>query len=152
MTNDHEHLEPLESALGELADAERASVFAATPVKAEELIARARTVGPTILKRRRLAWLSAAAVIALATGVWTLMFQHEFDKLRGRSGVVARNTLHGGGEGPCDGNFINCFSGPQPVLLASRCHVHDYDADGDVDLADFRDYQIHCNRPPSITR
>ena len=153
MTKENEHLEPIESALLELGDAERASVFSRTPVSAEKLIAQSHTNQPVVLSRRTLVWLSSlAAVVLLAVGVGSIMFKYQLDHLRGSAGMVEGPASGAGGNDPCDGNFLNCFSGPESVVLAMRCGVHDYDADGDVDLADFRSYQIHCNRPPSLTR
>lgn len=159
VTKENEHLEPIESALLELGEAERASVFVRTPVTAEELIAQGQLIAqshsnrPIVLTRRKLAWLSSvAAVVLLAAGVWTVMFKYQLDDLRSSAGMVEDPASDAAGDDPCDGNFLNCFSGPESVVLAMRCDVHDYDADGDVDLADFRNYQIHCNRPPSLTR
>ena len=150
---ENEQLEPIESALLELDQAERASVFARTPVSAEELIAQCQANRPMVLRRHTLAWLSsAAAVVLLAAGVWTVMFKYQLDHLRSSAGIVEGPASGAGGNDPCDGNFLNCFSGPESVVLAMRCDLHDYDSDGDVDLADFRSYQINCNRPPSLTR
>ncbi|MCH8147676.1 MAG: hypothetical protein IH987_06725 [Planctomycetes bacterium] len=153
MTKEHEHLEPVESALLELDQAERATVFARTPVSAEELIAPSHANQPMVLSRHTLVWLSSvAAVVLLAAGVWTVMFRYQLDHLRSSAGMVDSSASGAAGDDPCDGNFLNCFSGPESVVLAMRCDLHDYDADGDVDLADFRSYQINCNRPPSLTR
>ena len=159
MTKENEHLEPIESALRELDDAERASVFARTPVSAEELIAQCQLIAPShtnqpmVLSRHTLLWLSSvAAVVLLAAGVWTVMFKYQLDDLRSSARMVDDSASDAGGNDPCDGNFLNCFSGPESVVLAMRCDLHDYDADGDVDLADFRNYQINCNRPPSLAR
>jgi hypothetical protein len=149
---ENEHLEPIESALLELGDAERASVFSRTPVSAEELIAHSLTHQPMVLKRSTIIWLSSvAAAVLLAVGVGSVMFKYQLDHLRSSTGIVDGSTSGADGD-PCDGNFLNCFSGPETGALAMRCDVHDYDADGDIDLADFRDYQINCNRPPSLTR
>ncbi|MCH8241225.1 MAG: hypothetical protein IH897_01285 [Planctomycetes bacterium] len=153
MMKENEQLERIESALLELDHAERASVFSRTPVSAEELIAPSHTNQPMVLSRHTLVWLSSvAAVVVLAAGVWTVMFKYQLDHLRSSAGMVEGPASDAGGHDPCDGNFLNCFSGPESVVLAMRCDLHDYDADGDVDLADFRNYQINCNRPPSLTR
>ena len=153
VTKENEHLEPIESALLELDDAERASVFSRTAVTAEELIAQSHANQPMVLSRHTVAWLSSvAAVVLLAAGVWTVMFKYQLDDLRSSARMVDSSASDAAGHDPCDGNFLNCFSGPESVVLAMRCDLHDYDADGDVDLADFRSYQIHCNRPPSLTR
>ena len=150
---ENEQLERIESALLELGDAERASVFSRTPVSAEELIAQSQANRPMVFSRHTVAWLSSvAAVVLLAAGVWTVMFKYQLDHLRSSAGMVEGPASDAGGHDPCDGNFLNCFSGPESVVLAMRCDLHDYDADGDVDLADFRNYQINCNRPPSLTR
>lgn len=153
VTKENEHLEPIESALLELGEAERASVFARTPVTAEELITCSQANRPMVLSRRTLVWLSSvAAVVLLAVGVGSVMFKYQLDHLRGSAGIAEGLASGAGGNDPCDGNFLNCFSGPEAVVLAMRCDVHDYDSDGDIDLADFRNYQINCNRPPSLTR
>ena len=156
---ENEQLEPIESALLELGDAERASVFARTSASAEELIAQRPLMAqsqanrPLVLRRHTVAWLSSvAAVVVLAAGVWSVMFKYQLDHLRSSAGMVEGPASDAGSHDPCDGNFLNCFSGPESVVLAMRCDLHDYDADGDVDLADFRNYQINCNRPPSLTR
>lgn len=144
MTGRHEQLDPIEDALLELKGAERAGVFDRTRLDAETLV-RVDAV-PGQLARRIVGarWLSAAAVIALAVGVWGVVFKspplstsNPNDLVHDVASPVDEFDL-------CDGSILRCLSGPSDIVVASGCRPHDYDADGDVDLADFRSYQLTC--------
>jgi|GEM_PF-2452806 len=146
MADDKQHHDRIETMLADLRDAERANVFARTPVDAKALIADAKPTLSLSRMRRTVGLLSAAAVVALSVGLWSLTAPY-----RGTPNGSMVNQSSSDAGSPCDGSFVRCFSGPAPVVMASRCLAHDYDADGDIDLADYRNYQIHCNRPPSAT-
>ena len=146
MADDKQHHDPLETMLADLRDAERANVFDHTPAEPKVLIADAQPTLSLGRMRRMAGLLTAAAVVALSVGLWSLTAQY-----RGSPGGTVVDQSSSLNDRPCDGSFVRCFSGPEPGAMASRCLVHDYDADGDIDLADYRDYQIHCNRPPSAT-
>jgi hypothetical protein len=146
MANDRQNPDPIEMMLAELRDVERANVLASTPVDPQALIADVQPAVSLGRMRKVAGWLSAAAVVALSVGLWSLMPQDQ-----GTPNGSLGGSSAGADGGPCDGSFVRCFSGPE-LVVASRCLTHDYDADGDIDLIDYRDYQIRCNRPPSATR
>jgi hypothetical protein len=118
----------IEAALLELKAAEAAGVFARTGVDGRRILAvdpepaddtqSTRWSAPRTVGR----WLPIAAAVALAIGVWSWMFSAEVGTVHGR-------------------NFQKCFGGPTASALA-ECNQHDYDADGDVDLVDFRAFQL----------
>lgn len=146
MTDNLQKPDPIETMLVDMRRAEKARVFTRTPVDPRSMVAAARPALFARRTRRITGILAAAAVVALSVGLWSLMPRHQ-----NMPGGILRGASSGVASDPCDGSFVRCFSGPAPVALASRCLTHDYDADGDVDLSDYRDYQIHCNRPPSAT-
>jgi len=129
MNDDSGKLNPIETALGELAEAQRARVFHATRVDASALLA-APTSGPWWNRSRRtgtvIRGLAIAAVLALAVGVWGWMFAQELGSLRPPAG--------------CEGKFQDCLTGPLAQAGSAR-GSYDHDSDGDVDLRDIRELQ-----------
>jgi hypothetical protein len=127
MGNDRNNeLNPVERALLELDEAERAGVFSPTPLCANRHGAR-----PLFQSFRF--WVPFAAAAALAISGWTTMFLVEINSIRAkRTGVLTSGNVNPGESVA----FADCLSGPGRDL-ALRCMVYDFDADGDVDLADF---------------
>lgn len=137
---DGRELDGIEECMLELEGARAAGVHDSTRIDAAELVCR-----PLPLSRRQRRWIigQIAAAIVLAIGVGGFLFQWELGNIRDRVGQ--RMLASAGG---CDGSFMRCLSGPKDVAL-SKCSVHDYDADGDVDLNDFGAYQLACVGPVS---
>ncbi len=136
MTEDRQRLHPVEETLLELDADERAGLFGRTQIDSRRLLMQ-----PVRLGSRRLVFraLPAAAAAVIAVGVWTWMFRVELAELRrdngASSGAVADvPTKH-------YRNFYDCHHGPTGELV-SGCRGQDYDADGNVDLADFAAYQL----------
>lgn len=140
MTHEPTQLDGVEDAMLELTAARQAGLFSETRVSADMLLRQ--PVAPSKLRGLfRLMPVAAAFAMAVGVGSWMLTTENGTGPVPG-SGYVA-----GGSESsPCDGRFLNCFSGPSKVVLAS-CNVHDYDLDGDVDLADYGTFQARCVRP-----
>lgn len=132
MNNESDKLDNLEKGLLELDAASRASLFRTTPVQAQHLIA-GKT--PALLRLSFVRFwgpISAAAMITIV--VWGLMFQSWHEGRPLQSQITAIEL------GNAEGVFAACLAGPGQLVLAS-CTRHDYDSDGDVDLADFMAYQ-----------
>lgn len=140
MLNDDAHFERLESALGELDEAERAGVFASTQVDVRELLCteRAKPALYTLWDHR---WASIAAVLLVAVTVWGLMFAGQLRQIRSRG--IPTGAVILASASPCNGTFSGCVTGPTRTP-ASPCGGFDYDRDGDVDLFDIRTYQLNC--------
>ena len=142
MTSRQEQLDPIEDALLELKDAEQATVFSRTRLDAESLVRVDAAPGRFARRIVGARWLSAAAVIALAVGIWGLVFRSPSTSTTSPNGIATIALVDE--FDPCDGSILRCLSGPSDIVLASGCRPHDYDADGDVDLADFGSYQLTC--------
>ena len=122
MTNEPIHLDPIESAWTELKQAETAGVFARTCVDTRGLVCTPiRANYPRQTQRAWLRLLPVAAGLGLAVALWGWM---------SRPGQVAGHAA-----------FSDCFGGPTAGTM-TVCREHDYDTDGDVDLADFSAYQL----------
>jgi hypothetical protein len=140
MVNDSGQFDPLESAMLELRDAEGHGVFESTQVDAESLLG-AKEDGHIFRLWTVRRWAAVAAAIVLAFGVWGTMFAVKIGEMQSKrptAGIV--DVTDNAGCVNC--NFFGCFTGPAE-RIATKCLDHDYDADGDVDLADFREYQMH---------
>lgn len=135
MNNGREKLDPVEEALLELDAAEKAGLFRRSRVETRRLL---RRPGPSKLVWFGVRLVPAAAAVAIAVGAWSWMYRARMAELTGRIGVtdvVAEAPVVSPGE------FYECFDGPKGALRLS-CRNNDYDADGDVDLADFGAYQL----------
>lgn len=136
MANNRQRLDPVEEAMLELDAGERARLFCRTQIDGSRLLMQ-----PARFGSRRLIFriLPAAAVVVLAVGVSSWMFSVEL------AGLRRGNDVSGGAvaEAPTKGyrSFYDCHNGPTEGLV-SGCGGQDYDADGDVDLADFGAYQL----------
>lgn len=135
-------LDPIEEALGELELAEQACLFEPTGVDANQLVSAPQNEGRYPRRVVRFWWSAVAATVLLATGVSTWTFRAELSAVRDRSMLASREvtTL----PGDCrDRTILGCVTGPSQ-LASAACGAHDYDTDGDVDMADFRTYQLAC--------
>jgi hypothetical protein len=147
MAEDSRKLDAIEDALVELQAADRARIFDRTPIDASVLLAVqpvAHADNAQIHLPRVLRWVSLAACVGFAAiaGMWMLNDRSVSPYI---SNTVVKTDTGIDEDDGCDGSILGCVSGPNEVLLAS-CLTHDYDADGDVDLADFSAYQVDCKR------
>jgi hypothetical protein len=143
MTDDLRQLDGVEETLLELDTAETAGLFRRTRIDAGRLVARSAPVGRGRSVRLALRVIPAAAAVVIAVGAGMWMFRAEPDSIRGRD---AATTSVAAASDPCDISFPLCLKGPGEGVLG-KCLPHDYDSDGDVDLADFRSYQLACVSP-----
>lgn len=135
-------LDPIEEALRELEQAEQARLFQPTRVDANQLVTASQDEGRVSRRVVRFWWSAVAAAVLLATGVSTWLFQAELSAVRDRSMLASREVTTIPGD--CsDWSILGCVTGPSQ-LASAACGAHDYDTDGDVDLADFRAYQLAC--------
>jgi len=146
MIEDFDRCDPLENALRELADAERANLFRRTFVDAKALLRKPHAVdgAPQVLRRNR--WISIAAVLGLAATICGWIFTTGTPEARQPplpSGTRTASATRG-----CDGTFFSCMTGPNGTIT-NGCDSFDFNADGHIDLVDARTYQLDCN---GITR
>ena len=140
MTTEQNHLDPIEDAIAELNAAERAGVFNRSPIEAHELLAADRVPDWARSPRALLRLWPVAAVVGLAAVVWSWMFYAEITDLRQRSMLLANASRSHAAEEYAP--FNTCFRGPRGQSVGGDCRPHDLDTDGDVDLADFRNFQL----------
>ncbi len=140
MTSDPKQLDGVEDAMLELTAARQAGLFSETSVDADMLLRQ--PAAPSRLRGLfRLMPVAAALAMAVGVGSWMFTGKPMVPSIPGGTEIVANSP-----DSPCDGRFLHCFSGPSEAVLAS-CSTHDYDSDGDVDLADFGTFQARCVRP-----
>ena len=135
-------LDPIEEALRELELAEQARLFQPTRVDANQLVRASQDEGRSPGKVVRFWWSTVAAAIVLAVGVSGWVFQAELSAVRNRAMLASREVVPIPTD--CrDRAILGCVTGPSQ-LASAACGAHDYDTDGDVDMADFRTYQLAC--------
>lgn len=136
VTDHHEPLDSIESSLAELDDAERAGLFGRTPLprRAAWTAEPATTPFPFRTMRR----LAIAAVIALAVGMWSFMFQKNLSSLREHSHMAT--TVRVADPGTIQASIAQCLGGPGGSVDPA-CGGVDFDGDGDVDLSDISAFQ-----------
>ncbi|MBN4058916.1 hypothetical protein JYU10_00435 [bacterium AH-315-J04] len=142
--SEHQH-DPLEQAIAELVEVERAGVFRPTRLDKRELLMDGQTVaGPAWLKWGK-HWVALAAMAGISVVVWSVMFKMQFDKIRsGRNQSVVSHAIDGRSPNSgCSGDFLNCFNGPTKLAMTT-CQTFDYDLDGDIDMLDMQTYQQNC--------
>lgn len=145
VVDNQRQLDPIEEALGELELAEQARLFQPTGVDANQLVSAPQNEGRYPRRAVRFWWSAVAATVLLATGVSTWTFRAELSAVRDRPMLVSREFVTRC-EVPTDCRdraILGCVTGPSQ-LASAACDVHDYDTDGDVDMADFRIYQLAC--------
>jgi hypothetical protein len=81
-------------------------------------------------------WIAAAAIFFVAATTSSLLFYREFGEMRERLSYSAN-----GRPGELEGTLA-CVGGPT-TRLPSTCLPYDFDADGDVDMADFSRQLTH---------
>jgi len=135
-----EHLDPIERALLAHEAAEREGVFRATPVDVRAFVAPGARAGAPFPMVR--AGVAVAATVVMAVGVWSWLFRTELDHLRSSSSQGTTVAMRSNeAQERCDACIADCVTGPKPDQPVD-CDRYDYDADGDVDLADFGRYQL----------
>lgn len=134
-----EQLDAVELAMLELEQANLAGVFDRTSIDAEALLAAEPVTSVRGPRLRLSRVLPIAAAIGVAACVWGVMFKAQLDSIRPRATttpVVARVKANS----PTLA-FVTCLAGPSGSTSA-ECRPHDFDDDGNVDLADFSKYQL----------
>ena len=136
----------IEDMLRELREAEAAGVFRRANVQADRLLADDQHESPPkpliFALRRPAVAVTAAAVLLITAGVWIGMFRRQINDLRMRANSTNVVDSDSTRLVSSSGSFQRCVQGPSGTPLDQTCRMHDYDADGDVDLADFRAYQL----------
>jgi hypothetical protein len=129
--------ESIEQLLAEAAELERAGVFNRTPVKVDSLMAASNRRGGWFSHRVKVALQMAACLALVMGGAWLW-------QMAGRTGTqqVASNGLHQPVPVVNMISLTRCITGPADLALSSECATVDFDADGDVDLADFGRIQL----------
>jgi hypothetical protein len=136
VTDHHEPLDSIEASLTELVDAQRAGVFGRTRLPEREAW---KDVPATVLfPLRTVRRLAIAAMIALAVGVWSVMFHKDLSSLQEHSRMAT--TVRVADLGTIQASIAQCLGGPNESIDPT-CAGVDFDDDGDVDLADFRSFQ-----------
>lgn len=135
MSDPNRQYELMESALSDLAAAERSRVFDRTSVDTEALVVSPPVAQTIAFKPTGLRLVGLVAVLALAAGVWTMMFQMELSDIRA-SKLAGSNSL------AAMVHLTDCLGGPGQAVVSSDCTLQDRYADGRVDL---RDYQVFQN-------
>jgi len=131
----------VERMLAEAQELEQAGVFRTTPVDVAALV---RSTAPRRrfgLTRRVYVWLEVAACLALVVGLTAVWRQGA-----GPSGapVIDNTSTIVMGPAQCRGmeTMTHCFSGPAGAPPTNECICVDFDGDGDVDLADYGEFQL----------
>ncbi len=140
MNGAESQLDPLERHLLELKQAERDGVFSRTRVDDRMLRTPEPDVNPTLRLGVMRRWGTVAAAVVLVVGVWSAMFTFKIHDVR-RSRHIVENRGGGAARVIAPGDILRCIGGPSEPA-GNQCRRHDYDSDGDVDLADFQSYQL----------
>ena len=135
MTDDLQQLHPIERAMIDLSDMERARIFARTPVDGVRQAGSSRPAWRLI--RLALTGLSAAACLLIAVGIARVVLENG----SGQPGVPPMNMAAVSTASLDWNGFSRCLSGPGRAVDPT-CRDADYDADGDVDMVDFREFQV----------
>ncbi len=144
MTNEPRQLDPVEDALVDLDAAAGAGVFRRTPVDGRNLLRPSPLSGWVQKRRVAVRFVSVAAVLALAVGVWGWMFSSELDQLRRNKASLAGAP---GVTQPAEKTFTECMDGPSDVALELACQSHDHNDDGRIDLRDYSAVQLAYAAP-----
>lgn len=141
MNDDRKQLDSIESGLVELQAMDEAGVFDSTEVDLRIVLDTPRGSSTHRLHFPARRWLSAAAMIVVAVGLWGVLF-HSPALVSPPIDITTAANAPDARFGLANGSIMACLSGPQDVARGTRCESHDYDADGDVDLADFQTFQV----------
>ncbi|MBN1511495.1 MAG: hypothetical protein JXB13_05730 [Phycisphaerae bacterium] len=148
MTQTPHNQDWLERLMAEAAQAERAGVFQATEIEAASLLSRP-AVRPSWFRRHQhaLVGLPVAACLAFVAVLGTLHYgapgtftQVVINSPTGENNMTS-DTSVAVGHRTAD-VLMSCFSGPGREFVSTECVTADFDSDGDVDLADFRAFQL----------
>lgn len=144
MQDDQLHYDSFETTLIRVEAAEKARVFSPTPIDPVALLRTPKTMTGIRFARQLKFALPFAAAAMLVMGVWGAMWNSQLGRLRDHKVVLTYSVV----ENDCDGSFLKCFNGLDHAKTA--CRTFDYDRDGDVDLADYRTYQVDCDGPVAM--
>lgn len=140
MTDGPGQLDPIERLLKEASAADQAGVFRKTAVHAERTL-RESSQAPipfSVVVGRK--WIPVAAAIGIAAVLWPVMYSMEFASVRQKVQLAQRQAAENGGA-VLASHISGCVAGPESGG-GQPCDGYDYDADGDIDLADFSRYQL----------
>jgi len=131
----------LEDLIAEVQRAEDAGVFRRTPVDPAALIREAPAGSRPRPAHRLFIGLQAAACIALVVGALSLWYggNSSQDQVGNSSGADVTSVVTA--PRADIGVLAQCFTGPADGALPRGCESVDFDADGDVDLADYGAFQ-----------
>ena len=132
MTDQGEQLDPMEQGLKEMRAADSAGVFRTTGVDAHALLRHAPDSSPAHSRIFAVRRLAVAAAVLIAVSVFGWVFS--------RQGAETPSQFIGT-ELVAAASFSDCVAGPADAAVAG-CDPYDYDADGDVDLADISSHQL----------
>lgn len=137
MTARNSQPDRLEELMAEVQRLERAGAFDRTPVDPAALLEAAMGKPQRRRVHRLFVALQAAACLALVIGVASLWRGTGPAKVTDNGSSAARLVAS------CTdvGSLAQCFTGPSAGRLATGCECVDFDADGDVDLADYGAFQ-----------
>ena len=148
MKDDSNSLDPMELSLQELESARQAGLFDQTRIDTRDVLQTAGHAAPLWRRLPVGLLISAAASLILAVGIGSYLFYSEIESIRYQRTTAGPALSVDSSPIDCDGDFFSCVTGPSQIVMGG-CHRFDYDLDGDVDLTDFRSYQLSCN---GITR
>lgn len=132
------NLDPIESGLRELREAESAGVFRRSRLVLQRLQEDTAVFRPAGSWAPRGLWYALAASLIMAIGVWTAMFAHQISTLRTQA---QRSNMSIASKSDDEAEFRRCLAGPSGARMGV-CAGYDYDGDGDVDLHDFSARQL----------
>jgi hypothetical protein len=139
---DNRQLDPIEQRLADLDAARRAGLFGRTSVgdaAFRAAVGRSAAQSSGFFGNK---WGAVAAAIIVVAGVWTWIATVEINAVR--QGVRGVGATALASKSNCrDHGILNCVAGPTHLAMV-ECSAHDYDDDGDVDLADYSAFQRRC--------
>jgi len=139
MTESNDQRTPIESLLQEADAAERAGVFQRTSVSPERLLRESWSDPVPLRATIGRKWIPVAAAIGIATIVWPVLYQIEFGSIREE--VRLAELAAGDRAVQLASEMSGCVAGPD-ASRGAPCRDRDYDADGDIDLADYSHFQL----------
>lgn len=150
MSNQRNQIDPVEALWREFHEADRAGVFARTPVSidaARSSTAPTEAIAPAlpawVLQVRR-RWVPIAALLAVVVSVWGFLLSRELNHIQdGRSPSVA--TLAQAGDDIGHRFALRCLNGPGGSI-DEGCRSFDLDTDGQITLADYGAHQLAPTR------
>jgi len=131
---------PIEALLRESAAADEAGVFRSTELNAERVLRESSHAPVPLSVTIGRKWIPVAAAIGIAAVLWPVLYSMEFADIREKTRVAQQNAAENGSV-VLASNISGCVAGPDGAS-GQPCENYDYDADGDIDLADYSRYQL----------